>query len=74
MNGVPNVTFATVGGTPPGQAGIVQGQTAAGAVPVGTAVTVNVYGPEAPVSSAPAAVPLPPGVPPGVLPGVPPGG
>ena len=54
MNGIPNVTFAIVGGTPPGQAGIVQGQTAAGQVDVGTPVTVNVYGPEAPATSAPA--------------------
>ena len=32
MAGIPNVTFATVGGTPPGQAGTVQGQTAGGQV------------------------------------------
>ena len=47
MNGIPNVTFATVGGTPAGQAGRVQGQTAAGVVNIGTPVTVNIYGPEA---------------------------
>ena len=54
MNGIPNVTFATVGGTPPGKAGTVQGQTAAGQVDAGTPVTVNVYGPEA-VATPPAA-------------------
>ena len=59
MNGIPNVTFATVGGTPPGQAGIVQGQTAAGSVPVGTAVTVTVYGPATPATTA-APPPAPP--------------
>jgi len=44
MAGIPNVTWGVAGNTPPGKAGTVQGQTAAGAVPVGTAVTVNVYG------------------------------
>jgi beta-lactam-binding protein with PASTA domain len=58
MNGIPNVTFAIVGGTPPGKAGTVQGQTAGGQVDVGTPVTVNIYGPEAaPASSAPASAP-----------------
>ncbi|MEP6561689.1 MAG: Stk1 family PASTA domain-containing Ser/Thr kinase, partial [Nakamurella sp.] len=57
MAGIPNVTFATVGGTPPGKAGIVQGQTASGNVPVGTAVTVNVYGAETPATTAPPATP-----------------
>ena len=57
MNGIPNVTFATVGGTPPGKAGTVQGQTASGNVPVGTAVTVNVYGPETPATTPPPAPP-----------------
>ncbi|HYN73653.1 MAG TPA: Stk1 family PASTA domain-containing Ser/Thr kinase, partial [Nakamurella sp.] len=47
MAGIPNVTWGVAGATPPGQAGTVQGQTAAGAVPIGTPVTVNVYGPEA---------------------------
>jgi hypothetical protein len=67
MAGIPNVTFAEVGGTPPGQAGIVQGQTAAGPVDAGTPVTVNVYGPEAAppppttaAASPPAASPPPP--------------
>jgi beta-lactam-binding protein with PASTA domain len=59
MNGIPNVTFAIVGGTPAGKAGTVQGQTAGGQVDAGTPVTVNVYGPEAAPapSSAPAAAP-----------------
>jgi len=58
MNGIPNVTFAVVGGTPPGKAGTVQGQTAGGQVDIGTPVTVNIYGPEAaPASSPPAAAP-----------------
>jgi beta-lactam-binding protein with PASTA domain/tRNA A-37 threonylcarbamoyl transferase component Bud32 len=61
MAGIPNVTFATVGGTPPGQAGRVQGQTAGGVVNIGTPVTVNVYGPEAapppPATTEPAASP-----------------
>jgi beta-lactam-binding protein with PASTA domain len=48
MAGIPNVTFATVGGTPPGRAGTVQGQTVAGRVNVGTPVLVNVYGAEPP--------------------------
>ena len=68
MKGIPNVTFATVGGTPPGQAGRVQGQTAAGQVDIGTPVTVNVYGPETPATPAPpasappaASSPAPPG-------------
>ncbi|MET0865013.1 MAG: Stk1 family PASTA domain-containing Ser/Thr kinase [Nakamurella sp.] len=60
MAGIPNVTFAQVGGTPPGQAGIVQGQTAAGTVDLGTPVTVNVYGPEAPAPTpTPAPAPTP---------------
>jgi beta-lactam-binding protein with PASTA domain len=68
MAGIPNVTFATVGGTPAGQAGRVQGQTAAGQVDIGTPVLVNVYGPEAPppspATSAPAASEPPPAAPP----------
>jgi len=71
MAGIPNVTFATVGGTPPGQAGLVQGQTVAGRVDAGTPVTVNVFGPEAapppttagasPPAAEPPASPQPPG-------------
>ena len=69
MAGVPGVSWATVGGTPAGAAGTVQGQTAAGLVNIGTAVTVNVYGPEAappppaspPASAAPPASSAPPG-------------
>ncbi|HEY4990476.1 MAG TPA: Stk1 family PASTA domain-containing Ser/Thr kinase [Nakamurella sp.] len=53
MAGIPNVTFTTVGGTPAGQAGRVQGQTAAGQVDIGTPVTVNVYGAETPAPPAP---------------------
>jgi hypothetical protein len=57
MAGIPNVTWGVAGATPPGKAGTVQGQTAAGVVQIGTPVTVNIYGPEAPASSpaAPAA-------------------
>ena len=54
MAGIPNVTWGVAGATPPGQAGTVQGQTAAGVVPIGTPVTVNVYGPEAAPASSPA--------------------
>jgi serine/threonine-protein kinase len=63
MAGIPNVSFATVGGTPAGQAGRVQGQTAAGLVDIGTPVLVNIYGPEAappPATSAPPAASEPP--------------
>jgi serine/threonine-protein kinase len=66
MNGIPNVTFATVGGTPAGKAGTVQGQTAGGQVDAGTPVTVNVYGPEAaPAASSPPAAAPPPAPAPG---------
>jgi serine/threonine-protein kinase len=69
MAGIPNVTFAVVGGTPPGKAGIVQGQTVSGTVDAGTPVTVNVYGPEAappPTTAAvsPSAAEPPPAGPP----------
>jgi len=57
MAGIPNVTWGVAGATPPGKAGTVQGQTAAGVVQVGTPVTVNVYGPEAAVAPTTAAPP-----------------
>lgn len=57
MAGIPNVTFTQVGGTPPGQAGIVQGQSVAGTVDLGTPVTVNIYGAETPATTPPAATP-----------------
>ena len=63
MAGIPNVTWGVAGATPPGKAGTVQGQTAAGVVPLGTPVTVNVYGAEAAPPSlavAPPASELPP--------------
>jgi len=60
MAGIPNVTWGVAGATPPGQAGTVQGQTAAGVVPIGTPVTVNVYGPEAAPASSPASSPAAP--------------
>ena len=63
MAGIPNVTWGVAGDTPPGKAGTVQGQTAAGVVQVGTPVTVNVYGPEAVAPTAAttaAASPAPP--------------
>jgi len=73
MKGIPNVTFATVGGTPAGQAGRVQGQTAAGPVDVGTPVTVNIYGPETPAPPPPpATTPAAASSPPAAAP--PPGG
>ena len=74
MAGVPNVTFATVGGTPPGKAGTVQGQSVAGRVDIGTPVLVNVYGAEPPpttpttppttTSAAPPSSAAPPATPP----------
>ncbi|HEY5152070.1 MAG TPA: Stk1 family PASTA domain-containing Ser/Thr kinase, partial [Mycobacterium sp.] len=57
MAGIPNVTWGVAGGTPKGKAGTVQGQTAAGVVQIGTPVTVNVYGPEAPATPTTAAAP-----------------
>ncbi len=63
--GIPNVSFALVAGTPPGQAGRVQGQTAGGVVDLGTPINVAIWGPEAaapppappPATTAPAAGP-----------------
>jgi serine/threonine-protein kinase len=60
MAGIPNVTWGVAGGTPKGKAGTVQGQTAAGVVQIGTPVTVNVYGPEAPPTPTTAAASPPP--------------
>jgi len=61
MAGIPNVTWGVAGGTPPGKAGTVQGQSAAGAVQIGTPVTVNIYGPETPATTAaPPATAAPP--------------
>jgi len=60
MAGIPNVTWGVAGAAPPGKAGTVQGQTAAGAVPIGTPVTVNVYGSEAAPASSPASSPAAP--------------
>jgi serine/threonine-protein kinase len=71
LAGIPNVSYNTVGGTPAGQAGRVQGQTQAGQVDAGTPVRVDVYGPETPATpttsssapsppaSAPASAPPP---------------
>ena len=59
--GITNVTWGPAGPPPAGTPGdTVQGQTAAGVVPIGTPVTVNVYGSEAAPASSPASSPAAP--------------
>ena len=47
LQGIPNVNFGLVAGTPPGQAGRVQGQSVSGIVDAGTPINVAIWGPVA---------------------------
>ena len=83
LQGIPNVNFGLVAGTPPGQAGRVQGQSVSGIVDAGTPINVAIWGGRptaaarrAAAGTKPAAVPPadPPAVttitlPEGILPG-----